>query len=965
MVPCRSVVEWFAGAFGGWIGGPPSGTRPSAAARVVGRTSEIPYGRAELSADQLPPPLPITMSDVRSAAPTSRLVALFAVSCGLLMLQVALTKVFSVVLWYHFGFLVISIALLGFATSGVWLAQRPQWLDERGAARLWRPAAIAAFAIVASLWLVVHTQVDAMYLVRDRNEGALFFLIGVLLVPFFFLGLAVSATLTVHRAEAGRVYAANLLGSGAGCGVAVVLFDALHLSATDVAIASGALVALGALLFALRVSLSGSVVSAAIVALFGVLAAFPQERADAFQLVPPESKPLARVVEWIEQNPPSIVRFKDGREVAIYGGYEPTENPDVMRSRDVRGGWVEANPEVDLVPQPPHGLARPADLDELSWREWTSLSRVDVFPWPHTYGPWGLWGLSKSYTGPQPRQVGITIDTWAMTNVLEWDRSAGPPPEVVEWLPAGLVHRLKSDHDVLCIGAGGGMDLLTAKRFGAKRIVGVEINPSVVKGVREVALDFQGRLYDWDGEGQVEIHVAEGRHWLERDKATYDVVQLSGVDTASTTQAGAFSLSENFLYTIEAFRTYLDKTNDGGFVTLTRWLVPDRFGNPRETLRLFVLAYDALADLGAVDPRQNIYLLESQGFSVIIFGRTPFTDEQVATLDAECARMGFNALHHPRRPTPYAHTDASGATIQANRFDEYAAAPDKAAWLAAFPYDVAAPTDDRPFFFETSRFDLDLFTSRDAFFNVLGGLTSHAILALLLLIAAAVSWLFVIGPLLRLRHQATTGRRVPLPAVLFYFGGLGLGFILVEVVMAQKFVLFLGNPLYSLAVVLFSVLVFSGIGSALSSRVKRPQVALGFVIALAAVYPLLLDPIFEAALPLSDPLRIAISVLLLAPLALFMGMPFALGLARLADADARATAWAWGVNGYTSVVGSILTVVISIAAGFTLVVWTGAAVYAVALVASFFLGKPRPAAPVDEEPSVPWRDPAAFADPVA
>jgi hypothetical protein len=854
----------------------------------------------------------------------------------------------------------------------VGLARRPAWLDARGAARLWRPAATAALAIVGSLWIVVHTQVDAMYLVRDRNEGALLLLIGVLLVPFFFLGLAVSATLTVHRAEAGRVYAANLLGSGAGCGVAVLLFDALHLSATDVAIASGALVALGALLFALRTSRGGVVASALVCAAYGLLLSFPVERADAFQLVPPESKPLARVAEWVQSNNPAVVRFRDGREVVVHGDPEPTGVPGEYRSRDVRGGHVVAVPERDLVEQPPHGFARPVDLDGLTWREWTSLSRVDVFPWPADYGPWGLWGLPKSYTGPQPRQVGITIDTWAMTNVLEWDRSQGGPPEVVRWLPAGMVHRLKSDHDVLCIGAGGGMDLLTAKAFGAKRIVGVEINPSVVKGVREVALDFQGRLYDWDGEGRVEINVAEGRHWLERDDARYDVVQLSGVDTASTTQAGAFSLSENFLSTIEAFRTYLEKTNDGGFVTLTRWLVPDRFGNPRETLRLFVLAHDALEDLGVEDPRRCIHLIESQGFSVIVFGRTPFTDEQVATLDAECQRLGFNVLHHPRRPTPYQKVvdadgapvlDASGAEQFVNRFDEYAAAPDKAAWLAAYPYDVAAPTDDRPFFFETSRFDLGLFTQRDAFFNVLGGLTSHAILALLLVISAAVSWLFVIAPLLRLRHEPTTGRKVPLPAVLFYFGGLGLGFILVEVVMAQKFVLFLGNPLYSLAVVLFSVLIFSGIGSALSSRVRHPQIALAIVVALAVVYPFVLDPIFEAALQLPDAARIAISVALLAPLSLFMGMPFALGLARLSDADPRATAWAWGVNGYTSVVGSILTVVIAIAVGFTFVVWTGAAVYAVALAASFLLGRPRPVQPAStpEEPAVPWRDPAAFA----
>jgi len=919
------------------------------------------------------------MSDARSAAPRSRLAALFATSCGLLMLQVALTKVFSVVLWYHFGFLVISIALLGFAMSGVWLARRPEWLDEGGAKKLWRPAAWAAVLIVASLWIVLHTRVDAMHLIQNRNQGGLLMMMIALVVPFFFLGKAVSATLTVHRAEAGRVYAANLLGSGAGCGLAVLLFDALHLSAAEVAIASGGLVALGALLFALGTSMAGVVVTAVLGAGFVALGLFHEERAEQFTLYPPESKPLARVVDWLDEQPDvRRVEFKESapggaRRELIYGDVEPVGD-GVYRAMDVKGGFVEAKlepvEESELVEFEGFGIAKPVrDIDDfVDFREWTSLSRVDVFDWPEAYGAWGLWGLSSNYTGPEPRQVGITIDTWAMTNVLEWDRTDGAaPPEIVEWLPASLVHRLASDHDVLCIGAGGGMDLLTAKRFDAKRIVGVEINPGVVRGVRAAALDFQGGLYDWEnygnGDGEIEVHVAEGRHWLERDDATYDVVQLSGVDTASTTQAGAFSLSENFLYTREAFGTYLDHTNDGGFVTLTRWFLPDSAGWPRNTLRLFVLAWRALEDAGIEDPAKHVVLVESNGFSVVIYSRTPFDAEQLATLERTSEQLGLTWLFHPERDSAYVLPGASPENLVARPFDDFARSTDKDAWLAAYPYDVAAPTDDRPFFFETSRFDTKFFTNRDSWITVLGGLTSHAILVVLLLGLGAVSWLFVIGPLLRLRREAgaSIGRRAPLGPVLLYFGSLGLGFILVEVVLAQKFVLFLGNPVYSLAVVLFSVLVFSGVGSALAPRVGRPWLALVMVIAIAAVYPLVLDEVFAFALQWSDAARIAVSVVLLAPLALFMGMPFPLGLARLADADPRATAWAWGINGYTSVIGSCLTIVISLIAGFTMVVWIGAGVYAIALLASGLLGggPSTPRAASDDE-SVPWRDPGAF-----
>lgn len=877
---------------------------------------------------------PVPGSPVKS----TQILALFLVSLGLLMLQVALTKVFSVVLWYHFGFLVISIAMLGFATAGVWLARRPELLA--GGPRLFAGLSTwAALWAVVSLWLVVHTEVDAMHLIRDRNEGALAFLIGILLVPFFFLGAAVSAVLTLHRGQASKVYSANLLGSGAGCALAVVLFDAFHLSATDVVLWSAAAIGLGGLLFSLAAPYGRQLFPLLVTGGIGALLAWPGRHAQ-FYLDSPESKPLEFVEAWTERHLPRRVRLQDGREFVYYG--EPVFDPATQSlSAKTPYDQVVSVPVAEL-PRDAEGavITEPASLIEFT--EWTSLSRVDAFTWPASEGVWGLWGLSPKYQGPDPRQKGITIDTWAMTNVLEWDRRAGPPPEVVEYLPASLVHRIRKDAEVLCIGAGGGMDLLTAKRFGQRSITGVEINPSIVKAVQTARdsegslLDFQGRLYDPEDQTDgVEIVVSEGRHFLERDARLYDVVQLSGVDTASTTQAGAFSLSENFLYTEEAFDTYLAHTKPGGIVTLTRWVLPDQeTGHPREELRLMTLAWGALERAGVGDPAKHILLVESQGFAVILFGKQPFTPEELATLDQTCAELEFKPLFHPARPSEVLHPQTK-KPIQ-NWFETFASSTDKAAFLRDYPYDVAPPTDDRPFFFEVSRFRH--LAEKESFLNVLGGLTAHAILALLLIISALVSWFFVIQPLWKLEvgPEGRQARRLP---VLFYFGSLGLGFIFVEVVLAQQFILFLGNPLYSLAVVLFSVLIFSGLGAALSARLQNPLLPLLLVVLLAAGYPFLLERVFDAALMLPDGGRIAISVALLAPLALAMGMPFALGLRKIAHAGPQVSAWAWGINGYTSVVGSVLTVVLSISLGFRLVVWVGAGVYLLALLAAPFLAR--------------------------
>ena len=759
--------------------------------------SLFPFSGSRAAADDPP------MRDAPSSSPpASRLVALFAASAGLLLLQLALTKIFSIVLWYHFGFLVISIALLGFAISGVRLARQPEVLKE-GGPLLARLSGWAAAGTALALWILVHTRVDAFSVISDRNEGGLLLQIAVLLVPFFFLGAVVSCTLTMHRDQAGKVYSANLLGSGAGCALALVLFDGLHLSAPDVVLFCGLLIAVAGVLFSgtnLRAARWPGIVGAALLALFAW-----DGRHDALHLQAPKSKPLWHVEEWERKNTAQEVLFTNG-DTLVFDGRLQQDGDDFLLT-DLHGDARRVTLD-ELEEWEPGEYLRPHDLVEFT--EWTSLSRVDAFTWV-AGEPWGLWGLSRRWTGGNPRQKGITIDSWAMTNVLEWGGGElgeeGEPPEILEFLPASLVHRVRPEAEILCIGAGGGMDLLTAKRFGAKKITGVEINPGVVRAVRSTYLDFQGGLYDPERNPGVELHVAEGRHFLERDDGLYDVVQLSGVDTASTTQAGAFSLSENFLYTKQAFETYLERTKTDGLVTLTRWVLPDSEGYMRNTLRLFTLAWAALESHGVSNPAECIYLIQSQGysgppFSVILFGRQPFTEEELATLDRTCGEKDFQRLYHPARASSYVNP-STGLPVD-NQFELFAQAPDKDEFLAAYPYDVAPPTDGRPFFFETSRFR-HLF-QEDSFFNVLGGITAHGILAILLGLTALISWVFVIAPLRKLRAR---GDGAGLPVVL-YFAALGLGFILVEVVLSQKFILYLGNPLYALSVVLFSVLIFSG-----------------------------------------------------------------------------------------------------------------------------------------------------------
>jgi hypothetical protein len=503
--------------------------------------------------------------------------------------------------------------------------------------------------------------------------------------------------------------------------------------------------------------------------------------------------------------------------------------------------------------------------------------------------------------------------------------------KVLEYLPAGTVHRVvPAVGSILCIGAGGGLDLLTAKYFGAKKITGVEINKGVVYATKYAFPWFAGSLYDPERNPDVAVHVAEGRHFLERSTDRYDVIQLSGVDTFSTTEAGAFSLSENYLYTVEAFGTYLRHLNPGGVLTLTRWFYPHIENGalePRFELRLLALARAGLERAGVTDLRRSVFFLKSANFTVILVRPEGFTDEHLATLHGHCEHYGYDLLWSPERDVP---TVPVAGTSYHNIYQDFMRAPNAEAFLARQSFDVTPPVDDRPFFFEVSRFDRLL--SPQHLTNPLGGLTAHGILMVILAEVLLLGLVFVVLPLLRLRERPFPhGGRVR-AGLLLYFTAIGFGFIVVEIVLSQKFVLFLGHPIYALAVILFSMLLFSGIGSLLSFKFPLPRFATLLAGGLALLPVHFFPQIFERFIGEELPLRIAISVGVLAPLGLVMGIPFPTGIRLLGRVRPGLIPWAWGINGYTSVLGSVLAVMLGIELGFTVVLYIAAGTYALGVI---------------------------------
>jgi hypothetical protein len=451
-------------------------------------------------------------------------------------------------------------------------------------------------------------------------------------------------------------------------------------------------------------------------------------------------------------------------------------------------------------------------------------------------------------------------------------------------------------------------------------VTGVEVNPIIVEQV------VRGRYAGWNGDlyrdPRVHVVVDEGRSYIRRSGELYGSIQATLVDTWAASSSGAFTLSENNIYTVEAIEEFLAHLAPGGIVAITRWYDPS---NPKEFLRLVALGREALERRG-VDPKEVykhfVMATDGERRGTMLLNRDAFTAADLQALGAHAAEARLRLLFTPE------------GTPETDPFlSSYLHAPDGAAFLAPLKYDASPVHDDRPFFFYTLH--------RGEMLSILGRLGTLdirnlgvAILLMLLILSAALTLVLVVAPLLVFERSLLRQDRARKLRVLGYFLCLGLGFILVEIGFMQRFVLFLGHPMYSLAVILASLLAASGAGSALSTwgtarfgttgYVRR---VIGLLAALLAVYALALTPLFHALLGVPLAARIFVAVVLVSAPGLLMGALLPSGV-RVANELGRGTvAWGWGLNGAASVVGSILAMALSMNFGFTLSLFAGIGVY--------------------------------------
>jgi spermidine synthase len=780
-------------------------------------------------------PTPVCSS---AAIPERTLLAgLGFTSFAALLLELSLTRLFSVVLFYHFAFLAISIALLGLGAGGVFAYMLKKRLASTGtrtlAARL-----CMANSVLVLLVLEVVLRVPVALTVTGKNFLHLSVLYLAAAVPFFLTGLLFSVVFARETRRVSRLYGADLCGGALACVAVVPLLN--WIGGPNTILAAAVAMAAAAIVWAS--SPRARRVAGGLVALFVIVIA---------------ANHSSRLIDVI---------YAKG----------------VFRDRS----WVE-------------------------FARWNALSRVEV--------------------DRQGRAKAIVIDADASTYIMNCDLAHWHGSKWESDLmsaPPALANVLRPHGDFAIIGPGGGVDVLRAVANGSPSVTGIEINPIIADTVmRGRYADYSLHLYE---RPDVHIYVTDGRSYLRSTPQRFDVVQMTLVDTWASTAAGAFALSENNLYTVEAFREYFDHLKPGGMIAITRW----EFRQPREALRVVAVAMQALHSLGVANPSRNFIVasqgpLDEDGIAVVVLAKkTAFTAEEEAAVQAHFDQHEgeLAPLYLPSNPAK-------------NPFGDLIASNDPYRFAQRYAYNVAPVTDNAPFFFFTLKAGQVL--SEQGLRQGIDWKVNLGVLVLILvlIISSAAVLAFLILPL----ALQGSSRHSPLP--LLYFVAVGLGYILVEIAFIQRFVLFLGHPTYALTVVIFLLMLSSGAGS-LFSRRWLPRTEMAWMPITLVIAALLVDVFFlpnwlEAWVGLGLYSRIAVSGLLLAPLGFVMGMPFPTGLRALAvgsvvdvpgaDIADNAVEWAWAMNAAASVLGSVLAMVIAIQFGLNVTLACGVAAYLLAL----------------------------------
>jgi spermidine synthase len=556
-----------------------------------------------------------------------------------------------------------------------------------------------------------------------------------------------------------------------------------------------------------------------------------------------------------------------------------------------------------------------------------------------TEGGYQYWGAGESAPrGKTVQRLRMVLDGDAGTVMTEWDESR----KGLDWVKydvTALPYHLRKRGDVAVIGVGGGRDLLTALWSECESVRGVEINGHFIELL-------EGQLRDYAhiaDQPEVSLIHDEARSYFTRCEDDFDIIQMSLIDTWAATGAGAFTLTENGLYTMDAWRVFLERLKPGGIFSVSRWYHPE---NVSESNRLLALGVAALLERGVSDPSKHIALVSRHRVGNLMVSPSPLTDMDLERIHAVADALQFRVLAAPDTLPD----DEQMLAIYTARSDS-----DLAVAVQHDIFDYTPPTDERPYFFNILKprhaFNLlDIIEAGNAGGTgassgeegvASGNLAATSTLMMLGLVSLFLVLVVILAPLTARGLPTMKGTHFVISVL--YFASIGLGFMLVQVAFMQRFSVYLGHPTHAVVVILFSMILASGVGSFLSDRIdveSRNKLTLAFPLAICLLLFIeraALQTVIESTLHLGLVTRSALVVLMVVPVSVLLGLCFPIGMRLVQRLSNDAAPWMWGVNGASGVLGAVLAVGISMWAGIGASLVCAALLYASVTIYARFL----------------------------
>lgn len=773
-------------------------------------------------------------------------------SAAIIAFQLALIQILSIVQWYHFAYMVISIALLGFGTAGSLLAIFQKSLINHTEVLL--PFLMTGTGIVMSLVTDVSQlpfiRFDSYLLFAEYTHiGRLLLTYLLFFIPFFLGALAIGLIFVKYVDTIGKIYFANLVGSGAGGIVALLLIG---------------------LFFPKQLP--------AFIAILPVLAGL---------IIVPKNKRLIHIafafmavaiITWKCLYPPQLIlsEYKDLSKTLLLPGAK-----------------------IRVEKTSPYGIIQLVASPALRYAPGMSLTAQKT---------------------AQLKMAAFINGDWFGV-VTDWKKA--DTSMILDYTTVALPYAMAKRNNVLVLQSGTGIDVAHALSRNVKNVVAVEANPIILSTLQN---QFAGETDSLFAHPDVSVHNLEPRTFLSMDTSHFDLITLPIVGTFGGS-AGLYALHEQFILTKEAFREMWLKLSARGVISVTSWMdYPIR--NP---LKILATMVEVLKEFGIQNPKDNIVAIRSWGTITFVMTKTSLQENEINTIRSFCEKMMFDPAILPQLS---ADERTRYNQFQDDLFFEYVdkiMSSEKETFYADYDFNIKPATDNKPYFSHYIKWSnlnrlAQFIGNRSLPFFEIG----YLLVILTLIQISIASFVLILLPLFKIGWKGKSKA-----GIILYFSGIGLGYMFVEIVFIQRFTLYFGNPVYAASALITSLLIFSGLGSYhsiyFSLNKKRLLMVFTFIVSILFAYSFILTPILQQTVHVNLFLKLLIVLMITAPLAFCMGVPFPAGLSHISKINTAWIPWAWGINGCVSVISTVLATMVAVEMGFTWVMLFAALAYCLPL----------------------------------